>query len=56
MTWFVIQRLFSTPSGGTTVDYLGPFYGDPTKAISLLAPNNFILIYSNGTWLDLRKA
>jgi hypothetical protein len=48
--WFYVQRLSEAPSGGTTAQYLGPFYGIPAAMLSLMGHGYYVLIYVNGTW------
>jgi hypothetical protein len=54
MKWFIVQRLSAAPSGGgTSAQYIGPFYGDPSAAAPLMRQGDYILVYANGTWTEL---
>jgi hypothetical protein len=53
MQWFYIQRLSDAPSGGTTAQYIGPFYGIPAAMLPLMGAGYYVMIYVNGKWSAL---
>jgi hypothetical protein len=53
MQWFYIQRLSDAPSGGTTVQYLGPFYGNPMEMKALMTFGYHVMVFTNSTWVTL---
>lgn len=53
MQWFYIQQLSSSPSGGTSAKYTGPFYGIPAAVQPLMGHGYYVMIYVNGTWTPI---
>lgn len=53
MQWFYVQRLADAPGGGTSTQYLGPFYGDPSAMKPLMVYGYHLMIYVNGVWASL---
>ena len=52
--WFYIQRLSAAGDGGTNAQYFGPFYGNPQAILQFTGSRDYVLIYANGKWADVR--